>query len=150
MVPGHQQVQCWLQNHFFFNLLLISMGMSCRSPCLNGEILKNTAALQELTHWGPVKHICVNDLTSIGSDNGLSPGRHQAIIRTNAGILLIRPSGINFSEILIDILIFSFKKMRLKVSSAKRRPFYLGLNELINMSWWSFKLSDSALNWTGI
>ena len=74
--------------------------------------------------------ICVSDLTSIDSDNGLSPGRHQAIIRTNAGILLIRPSGTNFSEFLVEILIFSFKKMYLKVSSAKRRPFCLGLNEL--------------------
>ena len=43
-------------------------------------------------------HICVSDLTIIGSDNGLSPGRRQAIIRTNAGILLIRPLGTNFSE----------------------------------------------------
>ena len=77
--------------------------------------------------------ICVSDLTSIGSDKGLSPGRRQAIIRTNAGILLIRPLGTNFSEILIEILIFSFKKMRLKVSSAKRRPFCLGLNELITI-----------------
>ena len=75
-------------------------------------------------------HICVSDLTSIGSDNGLSPGRRQAIIRTNAGKLLIRPLGTNFSEFLVEILIFSFKKMRLKVSSGKRRPFCLGLNEL--------------------
>ena len=44
----------------------------------------------ELTHWSRVTHICVSDLTSIGSDNGLSPGRRQAIIRTNAGILLIK------------------------------------------------------------
>ena len=29
-----------------------------------------------LTHWGRVTHICVIDLTIIGSDNGLSPGRH--------------------------------------------------------------------------
>ena len=75
-------------------------------------------------------HICVGNLTIIGSDNGLSPGRRQAIIRTNAGILLIRPLGTDFSEILIEIVIFSFKKMRLKVSSAKRRPFCLGLNVL--------------------
>ena len=75
-------------------------------------------------------HICVSDLTIIGSDNGLSPGRRQAIIRTNAGILLIRPLGTNFSEFLIEILIFSLKKMRLKVSSAKRRPFCLGPNVL--------------------
>ena len=77
-----------------------------------------------------VTHICVSDVTSIGSNNGLSPGRRQAIIRTNAGILLIRPLGTNFSEFFVEILIFSFKKMRLKVSSAKRRPFCLGLNEL--------------------
>ena len=76
-------------------------------------------------------HICVSDQTSIGSDNGLSPRRRQAIIRTNAGILLIRHLGTNFSDFLVEILIFSFKKMRLKVSSAKRRPFCLGLNELI-------------------
>ena len=84
----------------------------------------------DLTHWGRVTHICVSDLTSISSDNGLSLGRRQAIIRTNAGILLIRPLGTNFSEFLVEILIFSFKKMRLKMSSAKRRPFCLGLDEL--------------------
>ena len=47
----------------------------------------------------------------IGSDNGLSPGRPQAIIWTNASILLIEPLGANFSEILIEVLTFSFKKM---------------------------------------
>ena len=66
-----------------------------------------------LTHLGRVTHICVSKLTIIGSDNGLSPDRRQAIIWTNAGILLIGPLGTNFSEILIEILKFSFKKMRL-------------------------------------
>ena len=84
----------------------------------------------KLIHWGRVTHICVSDLTIIGSDNGLSPGRRQAIIWTNAGILLIGPLGTNFSEIVIEILKFSFKKMRLKGSSAKWRPFCLGLNVL--------------------
>ena len=42
-----------------------------------------------LTHWGRVTQICVGKLTIIGSDNGLSPGRRQAIIWTMAGILLI-------------------------------------------------------------
>ena len=83
-----------------------------------------------LTHWGRVAHLCVGNLTVIGSDNGLSPGRRQAIIWTNAGLLLIGPLGTNFSEILIEILTFSFRKMRLKVSSAKWRPFCLGLNVL--------------------
>ena len=62
--------------------------------------------------------------------NGLSPGRRQSIIRTNAVILLIGLSGTNFSENLIEIIIFSFQKIRLKVSSAERRPFCLGLNVL--------------------
>ena len=44
-----------------------------------------------LTHGGRVTYICVGNLAIIGSDNGLSPGRRQAIIRTNAGILLIGP-----------------------------------------------------------
>ena len=75
-------------------------------------------------------HICVGELTIIASDNGLSPGRRQAIIWTNAWILLIGPYRTHFSEILIEILTFSFTKMILKVPSAKWQPFYLGLNVL--------------------
>ena len=75
-------------------------------------------------------HICVSRLTTIGSDYGLSPGRRQAIIWSNAGLLSIGSLGTNFSEISIKILTFSFKRMRFKVSSAKRRPFCLGLNVL--------------------
>ena len=40
------------------------------------------SAVEGLTHWG---------LTIIGSNNGLSPGRRQAITWTNAGILLTGP-----------------------------------------------------------
>ena len=83
-----------------------------------------------LTHWGRVTHICVSKLTIIGSDDGLAPGRRQTIIWTDAGILLIGPLGTNFSENLIGIQTFLFKKMRLKMSSAKWRPFCLGLNVL--------------------
>ena len=72
-----------------------------------------------LIHGGRVTHICVSKQTNTGSDNGLSPGRRQAIIWTNAGILLIRPLGTNFSEILGEIHSFSFSKMHLKMSSAK-------------------------------
>ena len=79
--------------------------------------------LKVLTHWGRVAHICIGKLTIIASDNGLSPERRQAIIWTNAGLLLIGPQRTNFSEILIGIQIFSFKKMHLKMSSAKWRPF---------------------------
>ena len=90
----------------------------------------NTYGTRTLTHWGRVTHTCVSKQTIIGSDNGLSPGRHQAIIWTNVGILLIGTLGRNFSQILIEIRIFSFKKMGFKVSSAKWRSFCLGLNVL--------------------
>ena len=63
-----------------------------------------------LTHWGRVTHICVGKLIITGSDNGLSPGQRQAIIWTNAEILLIGPLGTNFSEIVIEIRTFSFSK----------------------------------------
>ena len=76
-----------------------------------------------LTHWGRVTHICVSNLITIGSVNGSSPGRRQAITWTNAGILLIGPLGTNCSENLSEIHTFSFKKMHLKISSAKWRPF---------------------------
>ena len=90
-----------------------------------------------LTHWGRVTHICIGKLTIIGSDNGLSPGRRQAIIWTNAGILLIRPLGTNFSEISSKIHTFSFRKMHLKMLSAKWRPVCLGLNVLSeSRPWW--------------
>ena len=75
-------------------------------------------------------HICVSRLTIIGSNNGLSPDQHQAIIWTNAGKSSIGPLGINFSEILNEIHTFSFRKMHLKMSFGKWRPFCLGLNVL--------------------
>ena len=54
----------------------------------------------------------------------------KPLSKINAGILLIVPLGTNFSEILIGIQTFSIKKMHLKMSSAKWRPFCLGLNVL--------------------
>ena len=84
--------------------------------------------IPRLTHWGRVTHICVNKLWTIGSDNDLSPGRCQAIIWNNVGILFIGYLGTNFSENQIENLTFSFKKMRLKMSSGKWRPFCLSLN----------------------
>ena len=45
-----------------------------------------------------------------------------AITWTNADLLSIGPVGTNFSDIWIEILIFSFKKMWLKMSSARWRP----------------------------
>ena len=81
-------------------------------------------------------HICISKPTTIGSDNGLSPSRCQAIIWTNAGILSIGPLGTYFSEILIKIHTFSFKEMHLKMSSGKWRPFCLSLHVLMGHVAW--------------
>ena len=93
-------------------------------------------------------HICVSELTINGSDNGLSPGRRQAIIWNNTGLLLIEPLGTNFSEFSIGIQTFWFKKKtHLNMSSPKWRPFCLGLNvlkwlphlpsnDLKKITWW--------------
>ena len=93
-----------------------------------------------LTHWGRVMHICVGKLIII------APGRCQAIILTNDGILLIGLVGTNFNEILIEIHTFSVKKMHLKMSSAKWRPFCLGRNVLIVwllITWFTTRNQDT-------
>ena len=103
------------------------MGIRVSIGSVHGSLPDGTKAL---THWGRVTHICVSKLSIIGSDNGLSPDRSQAIIWTNVGILLIGTLGTNFNEILIEIQTFSFKNIHLKISSGKWRPFCLGLNVL--------------------
>ena len=49
--------------------------------------------ISTLSHWGRKRNIWVSTLNIIGSDNGLLPARHQAIIWPNAEILLIGPWG---------------------------------------------------------
>ena len=61
-------------------------------------------------------HICISNINIVGSDYGLSPGRRQAIIRTNDGMLLIGTLGTNFKEIFIEIHEFSFTNLHLKMS----------------------------------
>ena len=95
-------------------------------------------------------HICVSKLTTIGSDNGLSPGRRQAIIWSNAEILLNWTLGTNFSEILSEIDTFSFKQMRLKMSSGKWRPYCLGLNVLSGCNYSSMPYIPHASHGTNI
>ena len=109
------------------------------------KVVGNLMRSNNLTHWGRVTHICVSKLTIIGSDNGLSPGRHQAIIWTNAGMLLIGPLRANFNETSIEIHTFSLKKIYLKLSSAKWRPFCPGLNVLIHISWSNCRTLISAI-----
>ena len=66
-------------------------------------------------------------LVNIGSGNGLSPVRRQAITWTNFDLLSIAPhvqTSVKFDE----IRNFLFNKLHLKMSFTKCRPFYSVLN----------------------
>ena len=112
--------------HFFLFAHRVNQVTATDRLIVNGRRTK----VQVLTHWGRVTHICVAKLTIIGSDNGFSPGRRQAIIWTNAGILLIRPLETNFSEIFIGIQTFSFKKKLIWKCRLPNGAICLGLNVL--------------------
>ena len=71
------------------------------------------------THLTHLPHICVSELGHHYSGNGLLSIQRQAITWSDAGLLSIELLGTNFSEIWIGILSFSFKKMHLKMLSAK-------------------------------
>ena len=107
-----------------------------------------------LTHWGRVTHICVGNLTIIGPDNGLSPGWRQAIIWTNAWILLIGPWGTNFSEILFGIHTFSLTKIHFEnvvceMASILSRPQCVNITTLWGFVHWFTKLDSCkvACSW---
>ena len=125
----------WIQTYAFLSNIMKSGNRFVASPNRKQTLIyvpwtvKDSTHGPALTHWGRVTHTCVNKLTTIGSDNGLSPGRRQAITWSN-GILLNWALGTNFSEILSEIDTFSFKQMRLKMSSGKWRPYCLSLNVL--------------------
>ena len=93
-----------------------------------------------LTHWGRETHICVSKLTIIASDNGLSPGRRQAIIWNNAWILSIGLLGTNFSENLIEIFHFFFQENALEsvvceMTSILSRPQCVKRSQFITQVW---------------
>ena len=70
------------------------------------------------THWGRMTHICIGNLTIIDWC--------QAIIWTNAGILLIGPLKTNFSEIFAEIITFSkenlFESVVCEMAAILSRP----------------------------
>ena len=132
--PGHDgnNFDGLVQERRNSSALAMELHLSCTNPSILFWVnYAAVSSMQLLTHWGRVTHIYVGKLTIIGSDNGLSPGWCQAIIWTNANLLLIGPLGTNFSEIFVEIYTYSLKKIHLKMLSAKRRPCCLGLNVLI-------------------
>ena len=103
------------KQHFLLTKLYIKLSRIILSPFCS--------VVGELTHLPYCRIYASVNWISIGSDNGLSPDRRQAIIWNNAAILLIAPLGTNSNDIRIKIQNSSFMKVHLKGSSAKRRPF---------------------------
>ena len=67
-------------------------------------------------------------LINFGSGNGSLPVCLQAITWISAYLLSIGSQGTNFSKISVEIIILSFKKTYLKISSSKCRPGLTMLN----------------------
>ena len=129
-ISKHTTVRYWTLSFYTKVIIHRKILNKHEKLCLATNTASSINYNGSLTHWGRVTHICIGNLTIIGPDNILSPGQCQAIIWTNAGILLFGPWGTNFSEILINIQTFSFEKMHLKMLSGKWRPICLGLNVL--------------------
>ena len=77
----------------------------------------------------------------IGSYNGLSPFRWQAITWTNGDLLLI---GTNFDDFFIGIKTFSLTKLHLKMSSAKLATI-LSRPQCVNIALYSYNAAWAHL-----
>ena len=106
---------------------------------LPSSLTNVSASLNELTHLPLCRIYASVNWVSISSDNGLSPDRRQAIIWTNAGILLIRIKNTNFS----------FMKMCFTMLSGKWRPFCPGEDGLRPKSSWSC-MADSIFKYISL
>ena len=116
----------WIDAQWLYDITTIGLSTQL-DACFMGYTITAHVLYCNGYKWGRVMHTCVSKLTIISPD-GLSPGRRQAIIRNNAGILLIRTLGTNVKKIFNETHTFLFKIMHLKMSSAKWRQFCLGLN----------------------
>ena len=142
-ISGHGSVLVCLTSHLkamILNCTLLTLEKTMKVPGVRyryqvkGSHFVNSYFRLIEGEWR--KYASVDSII-IGSYNGLAPGRRHDIIWTNAGLLLSWPLRTNFSEILIKIHTFPFKKMHLKMSSRKCRPSCLGLNVLM-LNVWTF------------
>ena len=121
------------------------------------------------THWGRVTHICVGNLTIIDSDNGLSPGRRQAIILTSAGLLSIGPLGTNSMKFQSEFKHFHSRKcsskcrlrngvhfvsasmcwlVRITVSHSPQR-YFIFASRFTPSQWQTVLLCNDVCHWLG-
>ena len=74
------------RKELYYSINCQPTGISCTSSSRQSmtRSLSCDSQSPRFAHWGRVTHICIGKLT-IGSDNGLSPGRSRAIIWNNVG-----------------------------------------------------------------
>ena len=130
MVWCHQASHCynelnqWLDTDICLNneyksfSSMIKIQQKCDFIAVNTGPYNSVRASEADMHWYPMK-----TLVQIMA---------WAIIWNNAGMLSVGPLVTNFSDFLIQIKKFSFKKMHLKMSPAKWRPFCSGLKVFIH------------------
>ena len=94
------------------------------------EISRNLIDLWVLTHWGLVMHICHQPRPSLVQIMACRLFGAKPLSKPMLGYCELNSLRTNFSEILIKIQNFSLRKIHLKISSVKWRPYCLGLNVL--------------------
>ena len=92
--------------------------------CIQRGLRGVPKSIQWLTHWGRV------NINRHWFRQWFVARATPIFISANTGILLIGPIETYFSEISIEIYIFSLKKMHLKMSFWKMAAIFIGLNML--------------------
>ena len=110
-------------------ILMVNEIIRCEFCC----VYCTSPIASKLNQWGQVTHICVCKLTTISSDNRLLPDWRQAIMWTNAEMLLIGPTEISSSQQLnwksyIFIQENTFENVACKMAAILSRSRYVKTN----------------------
>ena len=120
-------------------LILHSLSPGCLLYCINLSSDFCVSLMTVTRHGAPQVSVLLPWQTGVtqcglrqwtGSAIGLSLGQRQTITWTNDDLLSVATLGRNLSQIWNQIQKFSFKKLHLKMLSAKCQPFCFSLNVL--------------------
>ena len=102
MAPSRRQADIWTNDGIVYLRIYASLGLNELKTIFqetgifySPTLLVHSETFNYITHWGLVRHtyVCKLDHYTIASDNGVSPIRRQAILLTNADLLLIEHFG---------------------------------------------------------
>ena len=122
----------WNRNDIPWKTIFSIQTEACMlSLCVDITVYMGTAFSLEHFVRGRLTHIFVGNVTIIGLDNGLSPGRRQSIFLANAGILLIQSFETNFSEMFTEFIYLHSRTYLCKCRPRNGGHLASGLNVLI-------------------